>query len=96
MVKSMKKLAINIDFDSFDTTISPQLLLVACDLMKQYINISDAPIDLYDKLVSNFIFTNYITYNPNTRIIETGKKKGAIGSGFGWTGISGYICANLV
>lgn len=96
MVEREKVIPVNIDFSSFDTTISPELLLIAMDLALETVDVNDAPSDLLDSIKASIIFTNSLTLNPKTKGYETRLKSKAIPSGHGFTGLAGYICALIV
>lgn len=94
--RSKGLIPINVDFKSFDTTISAPLLLTALDLGFETVNISNAPADILDSIKASAIFTTAIAKDPASNSIFKKTKTAAIASGHGTTGFSGYICAFLV
>lgn len=96
MLTETNLIPVNIDFSSFDTTISPELLLVAMDLCLEATECKDAPSDLLDSVKAASIYTNSLVLDPQTKNYVTRLKTKAISSGYGYTGLSGYACALIV
>lgn len=96
MLKETGLIPVNVDFSSFDTTISPELLLVAMDLCLEKTDCKDAPADLLDSIRAASIYTHALVLDPKTKSYVTRLKSKAISSGFGYTGLSGYACALIV
>lgn len=96
MVQKTKFIPVNVDFSSFDTTISPELLMIAMDLLLEKVDLNGAPSDLLDSIKASIIFTNSLALNPKTKGYETRLKSKAIPSGHGFTGLAGYACALIV
>lgn len=86
---------INVDFSSFDTSISPELALIAIDIIESWITSDNLPTDFFAAIAAKTIYTKYTLYNPLEGRIEAGQKSKAIPSGIGWTGLIGLICAQI-
>lgn len=95
LTNEKKKIPINVDFSSFDTTISGEMMLIASDIVFSWLDLDNAPIDLKESIESAGIFTKYVTYNPYKNTIQVGMKRKAIPSGLGFTGIYGLILASI-
>lgn len=95
LIKKEKLTPINVDFSSFDTTISEELLLTAMDLLLEKVSVDGAPDDIIDSVKASAIYQPTVVYNPSTKRYEAKMKKGSISSGHGYTGAAGLVCARI-
>lgn len=94
-MRDMKLIPLNVDYSSFDTTVSAEMISMAMDIFSQWVDIVGGPDDLLPAIAVKTAFTKYIVYNPTTQKTELKQKSGAIPSGIGLTGIIGLIVAQV-
>lgn len=96
MANELGLIPVNVDFASFDASISPEMMMIAHDIIFDWVELKHAPDKLKESVMASAIYTKYFIQNPANGKILYGMKNANIPSGISTTGLSGFIIAAIV
>lgn len=86
----------NVDYSSYDLTLSPELLIVGLMIIKDIMRLTSDQELILDYIFRHIIETPFFILNPSTGIIESFIKTLGLPSGSQWTNLLGSILDLLI